>query len=411
MAGRSRGLVRMCRGKSNGGRRCPGCVGTKAKEAHNERRRANRAIRRNVAEWARQWGLGSDLGRELEGLQPNQVKAWVRNIGKDPDDFKDGVPSSGLPSGLEPAPGSLPMMNGLAVPAAGVPAAQPVPVGRGGGGGVAAGRKGGAGAGVAAAPSVPPAAAGPSWSREAWCTPKLQAQIEAVTAAQGVDRDERSMLRGSAVAAQYAHGGTNETRRVSLDNGMVGYHKPFDGLDDDLAVAFGQSSAQQSVHEAAAWQLASKMGPPWSEMVPPCVIREIGGRLGSFALERPGLPKVRYPENVPEWREAGFYDALIGQQDRHSRNYLVAGDRLALIDHGYAFARSGDVLNYSNLVGMRHDTDPVLSHGERQVLDRLLASPDLLGMRSILEPKRADALRARALQMRSTGRVLPPGEF
>lgn len=219
------------------------------------------------------------------------------------------------------------------------------------------------------------------------------------------------MLSGADVTSQAAQGGTNETRRVALDNGIVGYHKPFDGLNDRLARGFGQSSAQQSVHEAAAWQLASQMGPPWSEMVPPCVIRESGSRLGSFALERPGRPGVRDPANVPEWREAGFYDALIGQQDRHPNNYLVAGDRLALIDHGYAFARDGDYLNHSFLARKRHDTDPVLSHSERQVLDRLLASKDLLGMESMLEPKRAKALRVRAEKMRSTGRVLPPGEF
>lgn len=246
----------------------------------------------------------------------------------------------------------------------------------------------------------------PGWSNEAWCTPELRSQIEAVTAAQGVDRDERSLMSGTAVASKAAHGGTNETRRVGLDNGMIGYHKPFDGLNDNLARAFGHSSAQQSVHEAAAWRLANQMGPPWSEMVPPCVLKEVDGRLGSFAVERPGLPGRSRPWDVPEWREAAFFDSLIGQQDRHSANYLLAGDRMTLIDHGYAFGRAGDMMNHSRLVEQRYATDAVLSHNERQVLDRILASPDLLGMSSMLESDRAAALRSRAEKMRSTGRLV-----
>lgn len=42
----------------------PGLYRKEGEEADNERHRANRAIRRNVAEWARQQGLGSDFGRE-----------------------------------------------------------------------------------------------------------------------------------------------------------------------------------------------------------------------------------------------------------------------------------------------------------------------------------------------------------
>lgn len=398
----------MCRSRGAGGRRCPGCVGTKAREAHNERRRANRAIRRNAAQWARQQGFPPDFADQIGKLPPEKAKGWLRAIGKDPDEFKDGVPVGGLPPVINPVPGSTPVMPSPA-PAGGL--AQRINPGGGGGGG----RVGGGGAAVvppamAHTPPKPAGPAGPAWTQDAWCTPELRSQIDAVTAAQGVDRDERSMLSGAELASKRAHGGTNETRRVGLDNGIIGYHKPFDGLNDRLARGFGQSTAQQSVHEAAAWRLASQMGPPWSEMVPPVVIRESGGRLGSFALERPGMPG-RQPWNVPEWREAGFYDALIGQQDRHRNNYLVAGDRLALIDHGYAFARDGDYLNHSDLVRQRHNTDPVLSHNERQVLDRLLASPDLLGMGSMLEPKRAAALRARAERMRSTGRILAPGEF
>jgi hypothetical protein len=77
--------------------------------------------------------------------------------------------------------------------------------------------------------------------------------------------------------------GSNTTRRIELDNGAVGYFKPFGGENKKLESGFGQDSAQQSLHEAAAWRLANQLGPPWSDIVPPVVIRELNGEIGSFA--------------------------------------------------------------------------------------------------------------------------------
>lgn len=339
------------------------------------------------------------------GRQPPEVaKKWLVALGKDPDDFKDGVPGTGLPAGVNPAPGSTPPAGPVALP--------PVVGGGRVRGGPVVGRAGGPvrpAAGVAVpSPPVLPAA---GWRSEPWCTPGLEAQISEATAAQGTDRDERSLLSASVSSTADTPDGTNETHRVTFDNGMVGYHKPFDGLNDNLARSFGHHSAQQSVHEVAAWQLASKMGPPWSDIVPPCVVREVNGRMGSLAVERPGSPMSRTPWQVPEWREAAFFDVLIGQQDRHPGNYLVAGDRMTLIDHGYAFARPGDYLNWSYLGAKRFAEDPVLTHTERSFLDRFVASPDLLGLKGVLEADRADALRDRAERMRKTGRVLDQGDY
>jgi hypothetical protein len=231
---------------------------------------------------------------------------------------------------------------------------------------------------------------------------------------QGGHRDERSLLNGvpekvttlgSSVASNVPRGGTNTTRRVELDNGVVGYFKPFGGEDKRLESGFGQESAQQSLHEAASWRLASQLGPPWSDIVAPVVIREINGELGSFALQRPGREWDRDPWRSGEWREAAFFDCLIGQQDRHGGNYLVAGDRLSLIDHGYTFARPGDYQNASVLVWNRVSKDPALTYAERDALQRLVSSPDLMGMERVLQPSRARALRARAGRMLADGVV------
>lgn len=398
----------MCRANGDGGRRCPGCVGATGRAKHNVRRRANRAIRRNVAEWARQQGdIPADEIARLEAAPPKVAKEWIRARGHDPEKFLDGVPDLNDGGGAAAAPPAAPGPGPVAARPAGVDAADGHGAGApraddgGGGGGGAARGAGGAGGGKAPAPA-PPAQ---GWQAQAWCTPELRNQISEAQATQGVHRDERNLLVGSPEKVTDIAEGTNTTQRIELDNGVTGYFKPFDGVDDRLAAGFGQDSAQQSLHEAAAWRLAEQMGQPWSEIVPPVVVREFNGKVGSFAIERAGKSNNYSPQGTGEWREAAFYDALIGQQDRHPGNYLIAGDRLTLIDHGYTFARPGDYKNYSWLATERRRSDPALSFHEREVLSRLVASPDLLGMRKFLQPARADALQARAERMLQKGQI------
>lgn len=385
----------MCRAKGQGGRRCQCAWTTKAKAKHNQRRRENRAIRRAAVAWAELEGE-LDMAEQFAKMNPADVKQWLRDRGKNPDDFKTGFPSTAWPA----AGASAPPPQG-APPAPPLAPAGPAPAPR-----AAGGRAGAGGAAVAGSAGVPaPQAPTSGWENEWWCDPSLKAQIQSVVDAQGVHRDERSLLAGVPEQVVQAAGGTNETSRVTLDNGLVGYHKPFADLNDSLASGFGQAVAEQPVHEAAAWQLASQMGPPYDAMVPPVVLREVNGKLGSFALERPGKQMRRDVEVSPEWREAAFFDALIGQQDRHPNNYLMAGDRLTLIDHGYTFARPGDYCNWSWFVQRRHADSPDLTYQEREVLQRVVSSPDLMGMRSVLSPDRADALKVRAERMLRDGTI------
>jgi hypothetical protein len=390
----------MCRARGDGGRRCRGCQGPTALAKHNDRRRANRAIRRNVVEWARQRGyLPAELER-LAAAPPNVAKKWVEARGMSPDGFVDDVPAGGPgtkasapPEPLQAAPASVPAA------AASLTAGRARRAGAGGVGG------GGGGPAAGAGTADPDA---PGWTKGTWCTAELQGQIQAVVQTQGSHRDERSLLGGVPVktttlgnrkSSGIPKGGANTTRRIELDNGAVGYFKPFGGENKQLERGFGQDSAQQSLHEAAAWRLASQLGPPWSEIVPPVVIREVDGEIGSFALERPGKAMSSDPWGTGEWREAAFFDCLIGQQDRHPGNFLVAGDRISLIDHGYTFARPGDYRNYSWFAARRVQTDPALTYHEREAIQRLVSSPNLMGLQDVLQPARAQALRDRAEKM------------
>lgn len=409
----------MCRALNCGGRRCKDGWTTAGKAKHNQRRRENRAIRRNAAEWARANGRPR-LAEQFAEQDPGKLKEFLIANGKNPDDFKDGVPNTEWPFGAAHTdPGdaarvaqAIAAANAAAPPGrAGAAAQPPAPAGGPAAPRVAAPRRVGAGGGGGgqpvgqAPPPTPPRASGSGWEQDSWCTPGLQPRVQAAIDGQGGHRDERSLLSGKPGQTQRAAGGTNETTRVELDNGLVGYHKPFEDLNHGLARGFGQKEAEQSLHEAAAWQLASRMGPPYSEVVPPVVIREVNGKLGSFAVERPGKPMRQDVDSLPEWREAAFFDSLIGQQDRHASNYLVSGDRLALIDHGYTFARPGDIKNQSRLVDKRRRESPALTYQEREVLQRVVSSPDLLGMRNVLSADRADAMQHRAERMLARGKI------
>ncbi len=417
----------MCRAKGGpgGGRRCHGCIGPEGKAKHNERRRNNRTIKKNVIAWARREGYGETEIAMLEQAPPKVAKEWARDRGVVPERFLDGIPDQSLanepigppePSPRPPAPAAPPVSPPRLAP--GAPAAPGH--GHGGvGGGAGGGRGGGGGQGAGirqpTPPPVMPAREQSGWTTESWCTQELREQINVAMSQQGGHRDERALLDGVAEnvvtlkrsdeSGSGPEGGTNTTRRIELHNGVTGYFKPFAGVNGFFAAGFGQDSAQQSLHEVAAWQLAREMGPPWSEVVPPVVVREINGELGSFALARPGKDMVMAPWSTGEWRESAFFDSLIGQQDRHPGNYLVSGDRIALIDHGYTFARPGDYKNYSWLALHRRDSDPALSYDERQVLQRLVSSPSLMGLKEVLQPARAQALKARAERMLATGRI------
>lgn len=83
-----------------------------------------------------------------------------------------------------------------------------------------------------------------------------------------------------------------------------------------------------------------------------------------------------------------------------------------MIDHGYAFALPGQILNHSDLVAARHGHGAgALLQEERDALDRVLASSDLLGLARFLFDDRAQALADRARRMLARDEVLRPGEF
>jgi len=243
----------------------------------------------------------------------------------------------------------------------------------------------------------------------------IDAQIAAVKAAQGALAIERSMLSEAFVGppAPTSSPGVNATKRLALAGGGTVFHKPFSGVNVVNAVAFGQTDETPPLHDAVGWRLAVALGDPWQGLVAPCVLREYAGDDGALSLQASGWPGDLAPTLSPMWcSAAAFFDSLIAQQDRHAENWRWDGSRLTLIDHGYAFAWPGDILNHTDLlVARRNHGAAALLDAERRALERLLGDAGLLGIESLLLPDRAQALRARAERMLARGEVLRPGEF
>lgn len=247
-----------------------------------------------------------------------------------------------------------------------------------------------------------------------WASPQLIDMVAAAGEGQAASGAEALIASGEVLDSAPVGTGVNDATWVELSSGVQGYHKAFASLDVRFVKAFGHSTALQPIHEVAAWQFARALGDPWRQMLAPCVLRIVGRQLGSFALHvdgDPGIPWGGFPDSVAD--AAAFLDSLIGQQDRHSGNWLYDPDSrgLHLIDHGFAFATPGDRINASYFVASRATRDRTLQDHELEALERVATSTDLLGVARLLEPERARSVALRAARMLATGKILGRGEF
>ncbi|WP_144662871.1 hypothetical protein [Paenarthrobacter nicotinovorans] len=350
----------MCRANSQGGRRCKGCQATAARDAHNFRRRLNRAIKAEALERAQAAGLPSTKIAILKQLPPGHAKQWA---------LENGLAPGNTGGDIAPKP--------QAAAAAAAQAPEPVPSG--------------------------PAAGAP---------PEVREQAAALMALQGTHPDEGQLLSKEVSEIGFIGGGVNTTNRVVFTDGTVGFHKPFSGLNDSCASAYGQQDPLQPIHEAAAWHLANCLGARFRKLVPPCVLREVDGEIGSLAKGVTGMQGSPSKPRRAIAEDAAFFDALIGQQDRHRYNFFTEGDNIHLIDHGFTFATTGDAINRSHFLEERTRRNATrLKAFETAALKKLLASPNLHGLADVLTPERAQALKQRAEDMLSTGRLPAVGRY
>jgi hypothetical protein len=212
-----------------------------------------------------------------------------------------------------------------------------------------------------------------------------------------------------------ANPGSSTTFVVVFQSRRQGILKTFAGQNPATCHAYGQDPYEAVTHEVVAWRLAYALGSPWDQLVPAAVLRDIqGAGPGALINFKRGKPDLNvFHEATSQVRAAAFWDALIGQQDRHGINfrYDAAAKRLGLIDNAFAFARRGDFRNDSIFLAWRLSAhQQTLSPREREVLERLL-DEDLHGLHDYLPDDRVHALEHRAQRMVTTGSLPSPAAF
>ncbi len=210
--------------------------------------------------------------------------------------------------------------------------------------------------------------------------------------------------------------GASTTYLVVLESRRQAIFKPFDGQHPNGCANYQQDPFEAVVHEVAAWRLAHALGAPWDQLIPTAVLRglaDVGP--GVLINWRRGSPDPAVFEQANAQVCAGaFWDALIGQQDRHANNFRYDAEarRLALIDNAFAFARPTDLYNQSLLLAYRRSVHmATLREREIVALEAILDSDDLLGLRRFIAEDRADALESRARRMLERKLLPLSGDF
>lgn len=252
-----------------------------------------------------------------------------------------------------------------------------------------------------------------------------------LTQATRPDPVEDALLREDIVGYRPAPSTTpnqNSTNIADLTSGHRTFHKPFAGVKLDLAGQYGHTQLSVGLNECAAWRLARFLGTPYTEIVSTTVLRfhvaDVATRLaypriidgwGSLGSEQPGVSLDPAPLADPAINDpAAFFDALIAQQDRHMAQFRwdAEAGRLGLIDHGFAFARRGDLLNQSVFLAQRHAQGRgALMSAEWEALAKIAGTSHLVGLREILDADQVDALAGRIERMLASGDLIRPGDW
>ena len=281
-------------------RRCPGCDTPSAKVRHNRRRRQNRGVQKALRFWVDDEDNVPDPNvREfVQQLPPGRAKEWAQNAGApnwiaNPSNTDLKKPTD---AGLRPSVSAMDQKH-----------------------------------------------------------PQTRAAIATILSMQGragKGAEERRLLTSKIVDFSHYGGGVNETYKVEFADGGEGFFKPLVGQDVYTEIALGHEYSMQAQHEIGTWKVAQNLGEKYTEMVPPTVLREVNGELGTLSKKYPGQALNRiggdYEYVDPhQAHAAAVFDAATGQRDRHPANTLVY-DRgpenigITLIDHGYSFTKLGE---------------------------------------------------------------------
>jgi hypothetical protein len=135
-------------------------------------------------------------------------------------------------------------------------------------------------------------------------------------------------------------GGCNQTIFIKLKNDGSGIFKPKSGEKENLRTEIDKGTYYQ--RERAAYLVDMFLG---FDLVPPTVIKEVEGEIGSFQefIENAKTGYEIEKEHDEDMKKLWVFDFIIWNSDRHLRNFLFDKDekKLHAIDHGLSFGKTG----------------------------------------------------------------------
>lgn len=164
--------------------------------------------------------------------------------------------------------------------------------------------------------------------------------------------------------------GINNSRYVKIKDDGAGVFK---SKKDEIHTG-GCEKGTLHLRERAAYLVSEMLG---FDFVPPTVIREVDGQVGSLQRfiegHNLGLDHIWDSEErrTEEFAKLLIFDYIIWNMDRHGANYLVKDERVLAIDHGNCFGNAS-----SRFVQIRSATDTPISEELTQGLNEFMEQED-----------------------------------
>jgi len=158
------------------------------------------------------------------------------------------------------------------------------------------------------------------------------------------DAEETKVSSSPVEKSEYLGGGCNVTAKLRFADGTHGVWKPLSGEDRRLRVGTIPEGTFYK-REAAAFKLNKLLE---FDLCPATVIRNYDGEIGSVQRFAEDADYGHaYKCRKRDIEDCALYDILMGNTDRHRRNFLVTdeGNKLVAIDHGLCFPVKQDYLN------------------------------------------------------------------